>query len=86
MCSVGVDDFGEAPLASFNLSRHAIASAWFWGFADGRAGRRQPGGEQVAEPVSGVGSHAGEDVLVGGHGEVGVGVTEPFGHDLDRCA
>ena len=32
------------------------------------------------------GAHAGEEVLVGVHGEAWVGVAESFGDDLDRDA
>lgn len=41
------------------------------------------GGEQFTESVGGVGAHAGQDVLVGGHREAGVGVAEALGDDLD---
>jgi len=44
------------------------------------------GGEERGEAVGGVGSRAGQDVLVGGHGEAVVGVTEAFGDDLDGDA
>ena len=44
------------------------------------------GGDEGGEAVGCVGAHAGEDVLVGGHGEAGVGVAESFGADLDRDA
>lgn len=39
-----------------------------------------------AEGVRGVVLHAGKDVLVGHHRDRRVGVTEPFGHDLDGHA
>ena len=41
---------------------------------------------RAANRLAALGSHAGQDVLVGGHGEAGVGVTEAFGDDLDRDA
>jgi len=41
-------------------------------------------GEYLTEGVRGVVLHAGQDVLVGHHRERRIGVTEPFGHDLDR--
>jgi hypothetical protein len=44
------------------------------------------GGEQGGEVCCGGGTHAGQQVLVGGHGEAGVGVAEAFGHDFDRFA
>jgi hypothetical protein len=43
-------------------------------------------GQHETEVVGGGRAHAGHDVLVGGHGEAGVGVAESFGHDLDWCA
>lgn len=49
--------------------------------------RRLPGGgEQFGEPVGGVGAHAGQDVLVGGPGEAGVGVAEAFGHERSTAS
>src|SRR3712207_7541323 len=42
--------------------------------------------DELAEAAGGVGAHPGEHVLVGRHGEAGVGVAEPLGHDLDRDA
>ena len=46
-------------------------------------GKRVPGGgESSAGAVGGVGAHAGQDMLAGGHGEAGVGVAEAFGDDL----
>ena len=44
------------------------------------------GGDEVAGVDGGAGAHAGDEVLVGGHGEAGVGMAESFGDDLDRCA
>ena len=44
------------------------------------------GGDHVGEVEGGGGAHAGDEVLVGGHGEAGVGVAEAFGDNLDRCA
>lgn len=51
-----------------------------------RAGRRLPGGsgDELGEAGGGVGAHAGEQVLVGVHGERGVGVTEAFADHFDR--
>jgi hypothetical protein len=40
--------------------------------------------DECGEVGCGFGAHAGQDVLVGGHGESGVGVAESFRHDLDR--
>ena len=44
------------------------------------------GGEELFEAGGGLGAHAGEEVLVGGHGEAGVGVAESFRDDFDRDA
>ncbi|MFT7650123.1 MAG: hypothetical protein ACI8Y4_004888 [Candidatus Poriferisodalaceae bacterium] len=44
------------------------------------------GGDERGEAVGGVGAHVREYVLVGGHGEAGVGVAGAFGHDLDGDA
>lgn len=44
------------------------------------------GGEALFEARGGLGAHAGEEVLVGGHGEAGVGVAESFRDDFDRDA
>lgn len=41
-------------------------------------------GEDGGERSSGVVLHAGQHMLVGGHGERRVGVPEPFGDDFDR--
>ena len=41
-------------------------------------------GDHVGEVGCGGGAHAWHEVLVGGHREAGVGVSESFGHDLDR--
>ena len=46
------------------------------------AGGRLPAGG--GEVVGGVGTHAGQDVLVGVHSEAGMGVAEAFADDLDR--
>ena len=43
-------------------------------------------GEDGGEGPRRVVLHAGQDVLVGHHGERGVGVPKPFGDDLDRHA
>ncbi len=40
--------------------------------------------DEVGEVGCRFGAHAGEHVLVGGHGEPGVCVAEALGHDLDR--
>jgi hypothetical protein len=50
------------------------------------AGRRLParGGDECGESLGCGGAHARQQVLVGVHGERRVGVTEAFGHDLDR--
>ena len=43
-------------------------------------------GDHVGEVGSGGSAHSRDEVLVGGHREAGVGVSESFGHDLDRRA
>ena len=40
--------------------------------------------DEVGKLGGGCGTHAREQVLVGVHGESGVGVAEAFGNDLDR--
>lgn len=52
------------------------------------AGRRLPagGGDERGEPLGGGAAHTRKQVLVGVHRERGMGVTETFGHDLDRGA
>lgn len=40
----------------------------------------------VRHPSRGRRDSSQPDMLVGGHREARVGVTESFGHDLDRCA
>jgi hypothetical protein len=52
--------------------------------ADGAASGRDV--EKLLEGECGFVLHAGDDVLVGGHGEPGGGVPEPFGDDLDQHA
>ena len=42
--------------------------------------------DEVGESMCGVGAHPRQDVLVGGHREAGVCVTEALGHDFDRYA
>lgn len=42
------------------------------------------GGEKFAEGSGSVFLHSGDDVLVGRHRERRVGMSEAFGHDLDR--
>ena len=42
------------------------------------------GRDEVGEAGRGVGAHAREEVLVGGHGEPRVGMTEALAHNLDR--
>ncbi len=44
------------------------------------------GGEQRCEVGCGGCTHAGKQKLVGGHREPGMGMPEPFRHDLDRFA
>ena len=44
------------------------------------------GGNEVGEVGGGGGAHAGDEVLVGGHGEAGMAVAESFGDDLDGRA
>ncbi len=39
--------------------------------------------KHVGEPFRCCGTHARKHMLVGGHSESGVGVTESFGNDLD---
>jgi len=51
-------------------------------------GRRLPagGGDERGEPLCSGAAHAWQQVLIGVHRERRVGVTEAFGHDLDRGA
>ena len=57
------------------LGRESWSSAWGSSCCEERGKSRR-----------GVGLHAGEDVLVGDHGEGGAWVPEPFGDDFHRDA
>ena len=56
-------------------------------FRAGRAGRRLPAsGDQCGELVGGRRAHPGHQVLVGVHGEAGMGVAEALADHLHRDA